>query len=83
VPAKCQVSDESVSDREIRVLLGQRPRALYDVVQRLPMPDRFADLVEDLIQRLEAQERQPNAQALPRPQKIVSERNCAKASAYA
>jgi Anti-sigma factor NepR len=51
------VSPESTaSNRAIRVYLGERLRAYYECMQHTPVPDRLAELIDHLVERLEGQE---------------------------
>jgi hypothetical protein len=55
--AKGLVSPESTaSNRAIRVHLGERLRAYYECMQHTPVPDRLAELIDHLAERLKGQE---------------------------
>ena len=55
--AKGLVSPESTaSNRAIRAHLGERLRAYYECMQHTPVPDRLAELIDHLAERLESQE---------------------------
>jgi hypothetical protein len=55
VPGKRLVQIEKISaTREAQWLIGQKLRAFYDLAQ--PMPDRLAELLKQLAQRIEKSE---------------------------
>lgn len=39
--------------RQIRAHLGDRLRAYYNAMQRIPLPDRLADLIKQLAQQVD------------------------------
>jgi hypothetical protein len=47
--------ESTARNRAIRVHLGERLSAYYDCMERTPPPERLAELIERLAQRLEAQ----------------------------
>ena len=44
---------------QIRAHLGERLRAYYNAMQQLPLPDRLADLIKQLAQLMDEENREP------------------------